>query len=123
MEYEHCKCGRPPAFFQQCAWDCSHPGMLLAVQTLFPQFNGWCQAASRKTMAIKPPSVAEAQMLIHDRDLSHTAKKVIAAFTLMENCEQDPQVTLDDLLRCLDYGGTIAEVGARGLYVRTGRDG
>jgi len=27
------------------------------------------------------------------------------------------------MLRCLDYGGTIAEMGARCLYVRTGRDG
>ena len=47
----------------------------------------------------------------------------MAAAVLMEECEHDPQVTFADMLRCLDYGGTIAEMGARCLYVRTGRDG
>jgi hypothetical protein len=41
----------------------------------------------------------------------------------MEACENNPQITFADMLRCLDYGGTIAEIGARCLYVRTGRDG
>jgi hypothetical protein len=47
----------------------------------------------------------------------------MAAAILMEECERDPQITFGDMLRCLDYGGTIAEMGARCLYVRTGRDG
>jgi hypothetical protein len=41
----------------------------------------------------------------------------------MEFCERDETVTFADMLRCLDYGGVIAEVGARCLYLRTGRDG
>lgn len=48
---------------------------------------------------------------------------VEAANTLMLACETDDQITLDDLLKCLDFGGVIAEMGARGLYLRTGRDG
>jgi hypothetical protein len=74
-------------------------------------------------VGIKFKTIAEAKRLIHDADLSHTAAKVIAAHSLMEACEHDPQVTFDDMLRCLDYGGTIATVGARCLYLRTGRDG
>ena len=68
-------------------------------------------------------SVPEAQRLIHDPELTHGSRKVMAAATLMEYCEHDLQITLDDMLRCLDYGGTIATMGARCLYVRTGRDG
>lgn len=68
-------------------------------------------------------TVAEAKGVIHDPELCHSADKVIAAHTLMEACEQDPEVTIDDMLRCLDYGGAIATVGARCLYVRTGRNG
>jgi hypothetical protein len=41
---------------------------------------------------------------------------------VMRHC-QDSRFTLDDMLRCLDFGGVTAEYGARGLYVRTGRDG
>lgn len=41
----------------------------------------------------------------------------------MEHCERSAEIGFMDMLRCLDYGGTIAEVGARCLYVRTGRDG
>ena len=74
-------------------------------------------------MPIRERTVAEAKSIIHDPELCHSAEKVIAAHTLMEACEHDPSVTIDDMLRCLDYGGTIATVGARYLYVRTGRDG
>ena len=68
-------------------------------------------------------TIEEAQGIIREGDLTQSAKKVIAAHTLMETCEHDMQVTLQDMLRCLDYGGSIAAVGARCLYVRTGRDG
>jgi hypothetical protein len=68
-------------------------------------------------------SVPEAQRLIHDAEVTHASNKVWAVASLMETCEHDPRVTFDDMLRCLDYGGTIAEMGARCLYVRTGRDG
>jgi hypothetical protein len=67
--------------------------------------------------------VPEAQRLIHDPEITHGSRKVMAAATLMEYCEHDLKITFDDMLRCLDYGGTIAEMGARCLYVRTGRDG
>jgi hypothetical protein len=67
-------------------------------------------------------SVPEARRLIHDPELTHSGLKVFAAATLMHHCEHDFQITFDDMLRCLDYGGTIASMGARCLYVRTGRD-
>jgi hypothetical protein len=67
--------------------------------------------------------IVEAQRLIHDPEITHDRDKGFAAATLMECCESDSRVTFDDMLRCLDYGGTIAEMGARCLYVRTGRDG
>lgn len=68
-------------------------------------------------------SVPEAQRIIHDAEITHDGDKVPAAASLMESCERDLRVTFADMLRCLDYGGTIAEMGARCLYVRTGRDG
>jgi hypothetical protein len=74
-------------------------------------------------MSAPLPTVAEAQRIIHDSELCHSMTKFMAAQALLEACERDPKVTLKDLLRCLDYGGVIAETGARSLYVRTGRDG
>jgi hypothetical protein len=68
-------------------------------------------------------SVPEAQRLIHDPELTHDKDKGLAACILMERCEHDMRITFDDMLRCLDYGGSIATMGARCLYVRTGRDG
>ena len=68
-------------------------------------------------------SVPEAQRRIRDPELTHGKGKALAAATLMEYCEHASRITLDDMLRCLDYGGTIASMGARCLYVRTGRDG
>ena len=71
-----------------------------------------------------PPSplhmtVAEAKRLIHDPELTHDKGKRWAAATFMELCERDQSITFDDMLRCLDYGGTIASMGARCLYVRS----
>jgi hypothetical protein len=74
-------------------------------------------------MDTKYYTVAEAQRILHAPKIEHTATTVIAAHSLMQVCEHDITVTIDDMLRCLDYGGTIATVGARCLYVRTGRDG
>lgn len=74
-------------------------------------------------MSSLPYSVAESRRIIHDPELTHSAEKCFAAATLMESCERDMQISFADMLRCLDYGGTIAEMGARCLYVRTGRDG
>ncbi|MEQ1827056.1 MAG: hypothetical protein ABL921_13970 [Pirellula sp.] len=34
-----------------------------------------------------------------------------------------PRITVDDGLACLDRGGLVTEMGARILYVLTGRDG
>src|SRR5262245_18981725 len=69
-------------------------------------------------------TVEEAQRVIHDAEITHSSRKVLAAATLMEACEhQDAEVTFADMLRCLDYGGTIAEMGWRCLCVRTGREG
>jgi len=69
------------------------------------------------------PTVLEAQRIIHDAELCHSFTKFLASYAFVEVCEQDPSVTIEDMLRCLDYGGVIAENGARCLYVRTGRDG
>jgi hypothetical protein len=68
-------------------------------------------------------SVPEAQRLIHDPELTHGKSKGLAAATFMENCEHDMCISIHDMLRCLDYGGSIATMGARCLYVRTGREG
>jgi hypothetical protein len=74
-------------------------------------------------MSTLPFGVQEARQIIHDPDLSHSARKCLAAARLREDCEHDLEITFADMLRCLDYGGTIAEIGARCLYLRTGRDG
>jgi len=67
-------------------------------------------------------TVAEALSLIRDPELTHDRDKAMAAGTLLEYYTHDPQFTFADMLRCLDYGGYIAEAGARCLYVRTGRE-
>jgi hypothetical protein len=61
-------------------------------------------------MGIKHYTVAEAQRILHHPDLLYGAAQVVAAHSLMQACEHDLTVT-------------IATVGARCLYVRTGRDG
>lgn len=68
-------------------------------------------------------TIADAKHILHAPKIEHTPETVIAAHSLMHVCEHDPEVTFEDMLRCLDYGGSIATVGARCLYVRTGRDG
>jgi hypothetical protein len=68
-------------------------------------------------------SVSEAkQNLKEGHPPDHHTTLIISAHKLLDCCD-DPEVTIEDMLRCLNYGGTIATVGARCLYVRTGRDG
>lgn len=70
------------------------------------------------------PSIAECKAIVRRRDwLENHPKLVAAAATLMEHCEKDSEVSVDDGLQCLDQGGVVAEIGARILYVLTGRDG
>src|SRR5262245_11535308 len=78
---------------------------------------------SFRRMSKLPMTVAEALRLIRDSELTHDKDKGMAASVLAEEVEHDLQITFADMLRCLDYGGYIAECGARCLYVRTGRDG
>jgi len=70
------------------------------------------------------PSIPDCKALIHrDGDSVIDCDLVVAAFTLMESLETDATINVDDGLALLDYPGIIAQVGARILYVRTGRDG
>ena len=69
------------------------------------------------------PSIAECKAIIRSRGWSeNNSELVIAAATLMENCETEPDVSVDDGLECLNHAGVVAEMGARILYVLTGRD-
>ena len=48
---------------------------------------------------------------------------VVAADVLLKACEDPEKIGFEDMLRCLSFAGVVAEIGARCLYVRTGRDG
>jgi hypothetical protein len=62
--------------------------------------------------AIATMSIAEARRRIKEgQPPSHSAELVLAAHKLMDCCNER-EVTIEDMLRCLDYGGTIATVGA-----------
>jgi len=70
------------------------------------------------------PSIEECQTAIRENCWAENQYELLlAANTLMENCERDSSITVDDGLACLDHGGVVAEMGARILYVLTGRDG
>ena len=53
----------------------------------------------------------------------------LAGSLLLDACKRESsvvgqsEVSIQDMLRCLDFGGMVAEYGARCLYIRTGRDG
>ena len=53
----------------------------------------------------------------------------LAATILLDACKSESkivgesEVTIAEMLHCLDFSGIIAECGARCLYIRTGRDG
>jgi hypothetical protein len=70
------------------------------------------------------PSIHECQATIRRTDLPENHFDLLsAANRLMERCESDRSITIDDGLACLDQGGVVAEMGARILYLLTGRDG
>ena len=78
----------------------------------------------RPTVNDDRPSISDCKATIHRvGDSADQCDLVVAAFTLMENLENDSTINVDDGLALLDHPGVIAEVGARILYVRTGRDG
>jgi len=68
------------------------------------------------------PTISEARQTIQAGNTS-MGRLIAAGHALMEACRGESEVTIDDMLRCLDYGGVVAAYGARCLYVRTGRDG
>ena len=71
----------------------------------------------------KCPSVAECKSSVRQSNWTENQLQLlVAANTLMENCESDPTITVNDGLACLEHGGLIADMGARILYVLTGRD-
>ncbi len=70
------------------------------------------------------PPIPECQLTVRRNDLPENHHDLLlAANTLMKNCETDPRITFDDGLACLDRGGVVTEMGARILYLLTGRDG
>ncbi len=70
------------------------------------------------------PSIVECKSTVRQSNWDENQfALVMAANTLMENCETDPAINIDDGLACLDHPGVVAEMGARILYVLTGRDG
>jgi hypothetical protein len=72
-----------------------------------------------------PLSVAEALAVIRQGSWPHGNSLTLsdAAYTVMKMCEHDDSITVSDMLRLLDHPDSISgEMGARALYVRTGRD-
>ncbi len=70
------------------------------------------------------PSIAECKSVVREANWTENQfELLLAANTLMENCETDPTVCTDDGLACLDHPGVVAEMGARILYLLTRRDG
>jgi hypothetical protein len=79
---------------------------------------------SRNSHQTSRPSIDECKAIVRCKDWPENHwDLVIAAKTLMENCEAELEITIDDGLACLDHQGVVAEIGARILYLLTGRDG
>jgi hypothetical protein len=74
-------------------------------------------------MNVDRPSISECRETIHRRPAVNEGDLVVAAFTLLEGLRFGETATVDDGLALLEHPGVIAEVGARILYVLTGRDG
>lgn len=75
-------------------------------------------------MKSERPSISECKSVVRQRNWAENQTELLmAANALMENCENDATITVDDGLACLDQGGVVAEMGARILYLLTGRDG
>lgn len=76
-------------------------------------------------MLATPLSVADALMVIREGGLECYGYIALlyAATTVMDLAEHDETITIADILRLLDYPNSLfAQMGARALYVRTGRD-
>lgn len=76
-------------------------------------------------MSGTPLSAADALTVIREGGLeSHGYLALLyAAVTVMGLAEHDETITISDMLSLLDYPDTLfSEMGARALYVRTGRD-
>ncbi len=71
------------------------------------------------------PSIDEARRLLFasSADDALSFDLMTAANVLMRACEDPEKVSIGDMLRCLEIPGVVSEMGARCLYVRTGRDG
>jgi hypothetical protein len=72
-----------------------------------------------------PMSVAEAKKIIKEGRQGPRPKKLsIAAVKLYDACRRETgEMTIDDAFGCVEYGGHVATLGARILYVLTARDG
>ena len=72
-----------------------------------------------------PMSVVEAKQAMREgRVLPGRGSLIIAAVKIFDACEKETgEVTIGDAFRCVERGGCIASLGARCLYVLTGRDG
>ena len=72
-----------------------------------------------------PLSVAEALAVIRQGGWKHGNDLALlyAASTVMKMCAHDDSITIPDMLRLLDHPDSVSgEMGARALYLRTGRD-
>ncbi len=72
-----------------------------------------------------PMTVVEAKQAIKEsRPLLGRGSLVVAALKLFDACRRETgEVQIVDAFRCLSHKGVIASLGARCLYVLTGRDG
>lgn len=72
-----------------------------------------------------PMSVAEAKQIIKEGHARPGHGSLgIAAVKLYDACRRETgEVTINDAFRCVEHGGYVASLGARCLYVLTGRDG
>jgi len=72
-----------------------------------------------------PMSIAEAKQIIKDGyALPGKGSLIIAAVKLYDACQRETgEVTIGDAFRCVEHGSYPASLGARMLYVLTGRDG
>ena len=66
---------------------------------------------------------ARTRLFAADPKKKWTLELIEAGDTMMKACEDSEKVRFEDMLRCLEFPGIVAEFGARCLYVRTGRDG
>ena len=67
-------------------------------------------------------TIEEASEIVRTAGLTGSEGKFcIAAGVLMAACDKGQQVAVEDLLRCLEFPGFVAECGASGLFALTRR--